>query len=258
MESIGRPGPKPKRLYLRLVRQGEVDPAAVPERRAVRAFLDGLERNGRFVAHGELTNPPGDLLVLRATDLPEAQRVLRSDPFRDRPGAVYEILEWHPTDLGLEINLEPPPGKGSGRLTGMQRVAVFVRDQEAALRWYTEVLGLTVRERDVESGYVELAFGRGGPALSLVAPREAWGEPYVSEGRARIGQSTGIVFQTDSIPALELRLVHARARITQEPRGEPWGGVTLRFADPDGNEFLAFQREPLAVTARPRRAARAP
>src|SRR5579863_884791 len=32
MESIGRPGPKPKRLYLRLVRQGEGDPAAVPER----------------------------------------------------------------------------------------------------------------------------------------------------------------------------------------------------------------------------------
>lgn len=242
MEDDSRPGPKPKRLYVRIVRYGDADRDDLPAPRRIRAFLEELDRTGRLVARGSLTEPPGDLVVLRARDLAEARRALRSDPFRSLPGSTEELAAWHPTEFGSGVNLEPPPARGSGRLTLLQRVTVVVRDQSAAQAWYQDVLGLTVRAQDAETGYVELALGKGAAALSLVSPRPEWGEPYYSEAIARIGARTGIAFETDSVPALELRLRHAGARVTQPPDAQPWGGVTLRFTDPDGNEFLAFQR----------------
>jgi catechol 2,3-dioxygenase-like lactoylglutathione lyase family enzyme/uncharacterized protein YciI len=249
-----RPGPKPKRLYVREVRLGDADRDDRPAPRAVRAFLAELDRVGRLVAHGPLTDPPGDLLLLRAADMAEAQRVLRTDPFRGLEATRYELAAWHPESTGAGVNLEPPPARGAGRLTQLQRISVVVRDQAAALAWYRDVLGLTVRQHDPETGYVELALGRGAVALSLIAPRPEWGEPYFSEALARIGVRTGIAFETDSVPALELRLRHAGAAVTQPPRGEPWGGSALRFTDPDGNEFLAFST-PSAGRATPTGAA---
>jgi catechol 2,3-dioxygenase-like lactoylglutathione lyase family enzyme len=243
MEAEVRPGPKPKRLYVRVVRLGSPDRADQPAKKAVRAWVDHLDRVGRLVAHGELTDPPGDLVVLRAVDLSEAKRVMRIDPFRDLPNSSYELLAWNPSTSGSGVNLEPPPARGSGRLTFLQRITVLVRDQRAAIAWYQDVLGMTVRNEDPETSYVEIALGRGAAGLSLVAPQPAWGEPYYSEAMGRIGTGTGIAFQTDSVIALERRLRNAGARITQPPRVEPWGGVSIRFTDVDGNEFLAFQTD---------------
>jgi catechol 2,3-dioxygenase-like lactoylglutathione lyase family enzyme len=241
MSDPSRPGPKPKRLYVRTVRVGDLERSELPAAVAVRRFDGELERVGRLVARGQLTNPAGDLLIFRAVSLDEAQRVLRSDPFRGLAGTTYEVVEWNPMALGSGANLEPAPARGSGRLTALLRVGVVVRDLVSSLQWYQEVLGFPVREQDESTGYVELSLGRGASGVSLVAPRREWGEPLYSETAARIGAATGIVFQTDSAAALELRLQSAGARITEGPRRQPWGGVTLRFLDPDGNEFLAFQ-----------------
>lgn len=238
-----RPGPKPRRLYVRTARNATTAPIEPPSRHSVHRFVENLERVGRLVSEGPLTQPVGHLLILRATDLAEANRTLRTDPWQDVVGAAYEVLEWDTHEFGSGVNLDPAPARGSGRLTLLERVAVFVRDQASATAWYVDVLGLKVREKDAETGFVELSLGRGAAALSLVAPRVEWGEPYYSETRARIGHATGIVFRTDSVEALELRLRHAGARVTEPARPQPWGGVTLRFADPDGNEFLAFQTE---------------
>ncbi len=247
MGMSGRPGPKPKRLYLRTVRFGDATRDDLPPPRRVREFVEELDRVGRLVARGALTEPPGDLLIFRAASLAEASRVLRTDPFHTLSNSAYDLVAWNPEQAGSGVNLEPPPARGAGRLTQLERVAVVVRDQAAALQWYRDVLGLAVRTHDLESGFVELALGKGAAALSLVAPRPEWGEPYYSEGQARIGTQTGIAFETDSVAALELRLRHAGATVTQPPREQPWGGVTLRFTDPDGNEFLAFQRSALKV-----------
>ena len=246
MSDPSRPGPKPKRLYVRTVRVGDIERSELPSPASIRRFEGELERVGRLVARGQLTAPPGDLLIFRATSLDEAQRVLRSDPFRSLPGTVYEVMEWNPVTFGSGTNLEPAPARGSGRLTALLRVGVAVRDLVSSLRWYQEVLGFPLREQDEDTGYVELSLGRGASALSLIAPRREWGEPLYSETVARIGTSTGIVFQTDSAAALELRLRSAGAQITEPPTHQPWGGITLRFLDPDGNEFLAFQAGPVA------------
>ncbi len=241
MSDPSRPGPKPKRLYVRTVRVGDLQRSELPGAALLRRFDAELERVGRLVARGQLTNPPGDLLIFRAVSYDEALRVLRTDPFRGLSGSAYEVFEWNPMALGSGANLEPAPARGSGRLTALLRVGVVVRDLVSSLRWYQEVLGFPIREQDEATGYVELSLGRGASGLSLVSPRREWGEPLYSETVGRIGTSTGIVFQTDSAAALELRLKSAGARITEPPRQQPWGGVTLRFQDPDGNEFLAFQ-----------------
>lgn len=243
-ERRSRPGPKPKRLYVRWVRQTVPDPEERPTRRELELYWANLERVGRLVAVGETTEPEGEILVLRAVDLDEATRVLRIDPWRTRPGALYELLEWNPRTVGTGVNLEPAPDRGSGRLTALERVTVVVRDQARALAWYQETLGLAVRSQDPATQFVELSLGKGASALSLVEPRLDWGEPYYSETVARIGVATGIAFQTDSVAALEQRLRRAGARITQPRERQPWGGTTLRFADPDGNEFLAYQTAP--------------
>jgi catechol 2,3-dioxygenase-like lactoylglutathione lyase family enzyme len=244
-----RPGPKPRRVYVRIARVSPGDAADTPPRRAVNAFAANLARVGRLIARGALTEPVGDLLLFRASDLAEARRILRTDPWRTVPEVGYELLAWDPGTAASGVNLEPAPARGSGRLTALQRVAVVVRDRDRAVAWYRDVLGLRVREEDPESGFVELALGRGTAGLSLVAPRPEWGEPFFSETEVRIGRPTGIVFETDSTAALELRLRHVGARVTDGPRPQPWGGTTIRFCDPDGNEFLAFDGGPPPATA---------
>lgn len=243
MLSRSTPGRKPKRVYVRLFERVAADREAVPSAQAAREFLDRMSQAGRLVSHGPLTDPAGDLLLFRARDGDEARRLLRTDPWSRVAGARYEIAEWNPTTVGSGVNLDLAPARGSGRLTQLQRVAVVVADQDPAIRFYRDVLGFEVREHDEESGYVELALGKGTAALSLVAPHPNWGEPFYSEAKARIGTRTGIAFETDSVAALELRLRHVGATVTGSAKDEPWGGRSLRFTDPDGNEFLAFERE---------------
>src|SRR5579863_4217882 len=163
-----RPGPKPKRLYVRVVRTGEADREDDPAPRQVRAYLEELDRVGRLVAHGRLTDPSGDLLVFRAASEAEATRILRPDPFRDAPNAVTQLFEWDPSTLGAGVNLEPPPARGSGRITALQRVAVVVRDQARSVQWYRDTLGMAVRAQDPSTDYVELTLGRGAAGITLV------------------------------------------------------------------------------------------
>lgn len=239
---MSRPGPKPKRLYLRVVFFREASEVAPETQRAMRDFAREFDRTGRLVAHGALTEPPGDLLLFRAEDRAKAEYLLRADPFRSELPGNRQLLEWKVGDLGAGVNVEPPPARGSGRLTQVQRVGVIVSDQPAAVRWYCDILGMEVLVRDEETGFVEVSLGPGTVAFSLISPRPEWGEAYYAEALARRGTRTGIVFQTDSVDALELRLRHAHANITQGVESEPWGGRTIRFTDPDGNEFLAFDR----------------
>ena len=250
MGASRRPGPKPKRLYARLFRTGDPGRPDLPSPAQVREFLDSIQRVDRLVAHGPLTTPSGDLLLLRAADLAEAERILRRDPFRNLESTVYEVLEWDPSERGTGINLDPPPPRGSGRLTLLQRIGVVVRRQSESLPWYRNVLGLEVRSEDPGTHYIELALGKGVAGLSLVEPSPTWGEPLYSETLERVGKATGIVFQTDSVLALEQRLLRAGTPVTQGPERQPWGGVTIRFSDPDGNEFLAYQTasDPTAPT----------
>jgi catechol 2,3-dioxygenase-like lactoylglutathione lyase family enzyme len=236
-----KPGRKPRRLYVRWVMFPDGDERPASPERAMRTLVSEFDRAGRLVAHGELTAPAGDFLIFRADDRWQAERLLRSDPFREIPGAEYRLFDWKPGTIGSGVNIEPPLARGSGRITLLQRVAVVVSDLPRAKDWYCDALGMMVVQEDPANEYVELGLVRGSTAIALIAPRRAWGEPYFSEAMARMGSVTGIVFQTDSVRALELRLRHAGGTITRPESVEPWGRKVIQFADPDGNEFLAFE-----------------
>lgn len=239
----GRPGRKPHRLYLRLATFHPTEPDEPPAPKAMQEFLDHLEATGRLLAAGPLTAPAGHFVLLRAKDLAEARRAVRKDPLAGLPHTTATVWEWDPERAAVGVNLEPAPALGSGRLTQLQRVSVFVRDRERARAWYRDVLGLIVRVDDRSTGQLEMSLGPGAVALSIAVPDRSWGEPQYSDAASRIGRATGLVFQTDSVRALALRLEHAHAKVTSGPYAEPWGEWTIRFADPDGNEFLAFGPE---------------
>jgi catechol 2,3-dioxygenase-like lactoylglutathione lyase family enzyme len=234
-------GRKPKRLYVRVALFPQSDDEELPGRRSREKQAESLDAAGRLVAWGELTDPKGELLIFRAEDRGKAEHLLRTEPLRKEGGTDYRILDWKLERIGSGVNIEPPPSRGSGRLTHVHSVAVVVRDRAKSIAWYRDVLGLLVLDDDPETGFVQLGLGPGSTAIALVVPQKDWGEPLYSETARRIGVATGIIFRTDSVRALQLRLEHAGVQITQTVAHEPWGRNVVRFTDPDGNEFLAFE-----------------
>ncbi len=233
--------PRQKPLYVRLVICRDPTDEEPLGRSTRKKRAEEMDAAGRLVAAGGFTTPKGDLLIFRADTLRQAENLLRADPLRRMSAVEYHVLEWRLDAVGSGVNLEPPPSRGAGRITQLQSVAVVVRDQAKAIEWYRDVLGFRVHEEDPETGFVQLSLGRGSTALSLVVPRREWGEPLYSETLRRAGDSTGILFRTDNVRALQLRLRRAKARIARAVAHEPWGWKVLQFKDPDGNEFLAFE-----------------
>jgi catechol 2,3-dioxygenase-like lactoylglutathione lyase family enzyme len=115
-------------------------------------------------------------------------------------------------------------------------VVAPVSDQERALAFYTEKLGLEKRT-DVPFGpgsdrWIEVAPPGAETTIAIVPPRP--GDPA--------GTATGICFQTDDIDALHADLlgkgVDADAEVMR--MGDPVPPMFF-FRDPDGNTFFAVQ-----------------
>jgi serine phosphatase RsbU (regulator of sigma subunit) len=141
---------------------------------------------------------------------------------------------------------------------GIHSVNVFVRDQDESLRFYVEKLGFGVLfDARLQSGqrWVAVAPPDGSAVLALIAPSPQ------SNQQKLVGRATGIVFVAEDVIAKfeewrkrgvrflnipRLRRVRydrhaATRRSTDEAAGaeEPpvWGGIFMRFMDPDGNTF---------------------
>ena len=140
---------------------------------------------------------------------------------------------------------------------GVHAVAVFVRDQEQALRFYLDQLGFDLAfDAKLPSGrrWLAVAPPDGGTVLSLVAPSPE------SPEYGLIGRSTGVVFITENVlakfeewrrkgveftyrPRLRRIAYGSVTRLSRNPveseQQEPpvWGGVFARFRDLDGNMF---------------------
>ena len=121
-------------------------------------------------------------------------------------------------------------------------VSIVVTDQDEALAFYTETLGLEKR-RDYQFP--------GLPRFLTVAP-QGQREPeivLVQAGASTIeahGGHTGMVFRTDDCRKEYERLKARGVHFTSEPAQMPFG-LQAQFADPDGNVFsLAEPRAGLA------------
>lgn len=116
-------------------------------------------------------------------------------------------------------------------------VAVYVANQKAALEFWTEKVGLSVKRRhrigvdDVD--WVELTYDSAETALVLY-PRslmEDWAE-----------RKPSVVFECDDIHKKHAELSSRGVVFTQPPKELPWGPFAI-FLDSEGNWFGLRERK---------------
>jgi predicted enzyme related to lactoylglutathione lyase len=122
----------------------------------------------------------------------------------------------------------------SASVTGVRTVAVPVTDQDRALAFYTETLGLTVR-LDVSTAagrWIEVVPDGSATSLALVP----------AEGLRPAGGDTGIRLTTTDAAAAHAALAAAGADV--DPEVLRWPGVPAMFVlrDTDGNRLTVVEQ----------------
>jgi catechol 2,3-dioxygenase-like lactoylglutathione lyase family enzyme len=135
-------------------------------------------------------------------------------------------------------------------LKRLSTVQVWVHDQDEALAFYTEKLGLELRE-DVtvpEMGNFRwLTVGVPGQPDVAVTLMDVPGAPvFDDETRDRIkelmakGAASGLFFETDDCRASYQELKQRGVEFQQEPTEQPYG-IDAGFRDPSGNHARMIQ-----------------
>ncbi|HYL69246.1 MAG TPA: VOC family protein [Candidatus Limnocylindria bacterium] len=117
-------------------------------------------------------------------------------------------------------------------LRAIDLVSIPVRDQDAALKFYTEKLGFKVATNqffgDGKQRWIELLIPGADTRLALFTP----------EGHEnRIGGFQPVTFRCDDVFATATLLKSKGVKLAAEPKKEVWGTMAI-FRDPDGNEFV--------------------
>ena len=128
---------------------------------------------------------------------------------------------------------------------------VWVHDQDEALAFYTDKLGLELRE-DVTvpelGNFRWLTVGVPGQPDIAITLMDIPGPPvFDAETRDAIktlvakGVASGLFFATDDIQATYEELKGRGVEFSQEPTEQPYG-VDAGFRDPSGNQMRVAQR----------------
>jgi catechol 2,3-dioxygenase-like lactoylglutathione lyase family enzyme len=117
-------------------------------------------------------------------------------------------------------------------LRAIELVSIPVRDQDAALKFYTEKLGFKVATDQFfgagKQRWIELLIPGADTRLALFTP----------EGHEnRIGGFQPVTFRCDDVFATAAALKSKGVKLATEPKKEVWGTMAI-FRDPDGNEFV--------------------
>ena len=138
----------------------------------------------------------------------------------------------------------------------LTNVQVWVHDQDEALAFYTDKLGLEVRE-DVTlpdmGNFRWLSVGVPGQDVSITLMAVP-GPPVFDEStREQIqsllakGASGGLFFAADDCRASYEELKSRGVEFQQEPTEQPYG-IDAGFRDPSGNSFRMVQRTMAELT----------
>lgn len=116
-------------------------------------------------------------------------------------------------------------------IRGIKFVSVPVRDQNAALKFYTEKLGfrvLTDQPFNDKQRWIELGIPGGESGLVL----------FTGDGdEQRIGTQQPLSFWSDDVLATAKVLKSKGVEFIMEPKKEEWGTCAV-FKDQDGNQFV--------------------
>jgi len=118
-------------------------------------------------------------------------------------------------------------------------VTVIVRDQDEALRFYTEQLGMEKREDRTMGAFRWLTVAPVGGDVAIVLQRP--GAPFQSPEEvermlARVGQGTAWVLETDDCKQDHAAMTARGVKFTSAPSEMPWG-VSAVFEDLYGNRY---------------------
>ena len=116
-------------------------------------------------------------------------------------------------------------------ITKIATAAVYVDDQQAAERFWTEQVGMVVhhsQEMGPEARWLEIGPKQAESRL-VIYPKSMmkdWAE-----------RKPSIVFECDDIRKTHEEMAARAVEFTEEPKKMPWGMFAI-FQDPDGNEFV--------------------
>jgi len=120
-------------------------------------------------------------------------------------------------------------------IRGIKFAGIPVRNQDAALKFYTEKLGFKVAtDQPMGEGqrWIELLIPGADTGLALFTP----------EGHEkRIGEFQSISYWCDDVFATAKTLKSKGVEFPVEPKTEPWGTMAI-FKDVDGNQFVLSSR----------------
>jgi catechol 2,3-dioxygenase-like lactoylglutathione lyase family enzyme len=135
-------------------------------------------------------------------------------------------------------------------LNNLANVQVWVHDQDEALAFYTDKLGMELRE-DVtvpEMGNFRwLTVGVPGQDVAIVLMAVPGPPVFDEDTRKKIedlvakGAASGLFFTTDDCRATYEELKNRGVEFQQEPTEQPYG-VDAGFRDPSGNQARMVQR----------------
>ena len=120
-------------------------------------------------------------------------------------------------------------------IRGISIASVPVRDQDAALQFYTGKLGFkVVTDQPFTDGqrWIELLIPGAESRLALFTPEGHEG---------RIGTFQPLTFWCDDVFMTAKTLKSRGVEFAQEPKKEVWGTMAI-FKDPDGNQFVISNR----------------
>ena len=137
-------------------------------------------------------------------------------------------------------------------LKQLTHVQVWVLDQDEALKFYTDTLGMELRE-DVTvpelGNFRWLSVGVPGQDDVSITLMAIPGPPvFEEETRRKIqdllatGASGGLFFTTDNAQKTYEELKGRGVEFTQEPTEQPYG-IDAGFRDSSGNHFRVMQRQ---------------
>jgi catechol 2,3-dioxygenase-like lactoylglutathione lyase family enzyme len=120
-------------------------------------------------------------------------------------------------------------------IRGIKFVGVPVKDQDAALAFWTHGVGMKVvtdQPFNDRQRWIELKTPGADTGIALFTP----------EGHeSRIGQFQSISFWCDEVFATAAAMQQRGVVFTQQPKKEDWGTSAV-FRDPDGNQFVLSSR----------------
>jgi catechol 2,3-dioxygenase-like lactoylglutathione lyase family enzyme len=121
-------------------------------------------------------------------------------------------------------------------IRGISLVSIPVRNQDVALKFYTEKLGFKVLTDQPFNGkqrWIELLIPGAESKLALFTP----------EGHEnRIGGFQPMTFWCDDVFATAKILKTKGVEFAVEPKTEPWGTMAI-FKDVDGNQFCLSNKQ---------------